>query len=156
MLVEYLLVWCSVRVSLSPGCQKMAQLHELESKWETNYLRYILVVALFKIPLNHFSVLWELGDLQKCLSPDYVQQDKTLTNFISGERGWSAGSRAPHGSGSLTELRNSSEHDCAAWADGRAWESNHHYTPETRGWLLPPREEVHWPSIQPGAWIHCR
>lgn len=46
MLVEYLFVFFC-RVSLSHECLKMVQLHELGSKWETNYLRYICVIAVF-------------------------------------------------------------------------------------------------------------
>lgn len=165
------------RVSLSPECQKMVQLHELGLKWETNYLRYICVITMFKIPLNRFSVLQKPIDLQKqrwqkvqelitsCISAfivcdtEYVQQDKTVTRFLPvlpGKRGRATGSRAPHGGGGLTELRNVGDHDGAARADGRAWEPHHYYTPETRGWLLPSGEEVRWPSIQPGAWIHYR
>lgn len=127
----------------------MAQLHELGSKWETNYLRYICIIAVFQKGL--ITMNFPLYFYTRYLQPDKTNE---FHSSLPGKQRPSAWSGAPHGGGGLTELGNSSDHDRTAWADGRTREPHHHYTPETRGWLLPPREEVFWPSIQPGVWLY--
>lgn len=81
----------------------MVQQHELESKWETNYLRYIWVDRCVRHAF--LSLVNATAD---------VYSGVKLTFFLSGEWGGSAGSGAPHSGGGLTELRNGSDHDCAA------------------------------------------
>lgn len=83
----------------------------------------------------HTPALYDLGGSPLFYGKIVFQKgsDITCDSLPLGERSRSAWGGAPHGGGGLTELRNVSDHDGAARADGRAREPNHHYTPETRG-----------------------